>query len=434
MSIRIWHRINEQALNIEQIVSWAATFRYSCVLTSNNYTNDKYSSYELLVAAGAVENIKVDQTGNAINELEKFIQTNNDWVFGYLSYELKNEIENLVSENPDNTRFAALEFFVPRLIIVKDKEGYKAGVRKGSSEEYDLQNIIAGICAIPPESAHIPPVCLQQRLSRDEYISKLKFLKDNIQYGNIYEINFCHELYSEGEEINPPALFNRLNKKNPSPFAAFIRFDNHYALCSSPERWLCKRGDRLISQPIKGTAPRGSNAGADLASVEALRNSKKEQSENIMIVDLVRNDLSRIAADRSVRVEELMGVYTFPNVHQMISTVSCRIRPDAKLSEIIRATFPMGSMTGAPKIKAMQLIEETEVCRRGLYSGAIGYISPDGDFDFNVVIRTILYDSYRNYISVMAGGAITSASEAEDEYNESLLKMQALKRVLEQND
>lgn len=203
-------------------------------------------------------------------------------------------------------------------------------------------------------------------------------------------------------------------------------------MCASPERFLKKEKDLLVSQPIKGTAPRGRNAKEDMQLKKELFTDAKERSENVMIVDLVRNDLSHVAAKNSVKVTELFGIYSFSTVHQMISTVTARLGKDYHFTDALRYTFPMGSMTGAPKVRAMQLIEQYEDTRRGLYSGAVGYITPERDFDFNVVIRSILYNKQEQYLGFMAGSAITSGSIPEKEYQECLHKAQAMKKALGQ--
>jgi para-aminobenzoate synthetase component 1 len=203
-----------------------------------------------------------------------------------------------------------------------------------------------------------------------------------------------------------------------------------FLLSASPERFIKKVGKKIISQPIKGTARRGANEEEDKQIKHHLFNDPKERAENIMIVDLVRNDLSRTADKGSVIVEELCGIYTFPQVHQMISTVVSELREDVHFIEAIRQCFPMGSMTGAPKVRAMKLIEKYESTKRGLFSGAVGYITPEGDFDFNVVIRSILYNARNHYLSFMVGGAITMQAEAEKEYEECMLKAKAIMRVL----
>ena len=204
-------------------------------------------------------------------------------------------------------------------------------------------------------------------------------------------------------------------------------------LSASPERYLKKVGEKVISQPIKGTAKRSFDIEQDAFLKKELKNSAKERSENIMIVDLVRNDLSHTATKGSVVVEELCQVYTFKQVHQMISTIISKVDATVSPVEIIKTTFPMGSMTGAPKVSAMKIIEELEVTKRGLYSGAVGYFTPTGDFDFNVVIRSILYDAKKQYLSFSVGSAITAQSIPENEYEECLLKAKAMFEVLQNN-
>lgn len=238
--------------------------------------------------------------------------------------------------------------------------------------------------------------------------------------------------FSENAVIDPLSVFVELNKLSPNPFSAFFKLRDKYILCATPERFLAKRGNKLISQPIKGTAKRGVTAAEDEELMTRLQNHPKELQENVMIVDLVRNDLTLSARPGTVKTEELYGIYSFAHVHQMISTVVCEIADGISDAEIIKNTFPMGSMTGAPKISAMRLMEKYESSRRGVYSGAIGYFSPDGDFDFNVVIRTVLYNQARQYLSFHAGSAITYHADAEKEYEECLLKAQAILEVLNQ--
>ena len=232
--------------------------------------------------------------------------------------------------------------------------------------------------------------------------------------------------------MDPITIFLELNRISPTPFAAFYKWKDNYVLCASPERFLAKRGNKLVSQPIKGTAKRGGSDEEDKAIKQQLRNHAKELQENVMIVDLVRNDLTRSAKPGTVKTEELFGIYSFNQVHQMISTVVCELQDGISAVQAIRNTFPMGSMTGAPKISSMQLMELYERSRRGIYSGAIGYFSPDNDFDLNVVIRTLLYNSTEKYLSFQTGSAITYHADAEREYEECLLKAKAILEVLGQ--
>ena len=253
----------------------------------------------------------------------------------------------------------------------------------------------------------------------------------HIQRGDIYEANFCQEFYSENCRINPLETFNKLNNISKPPFATFLKIEDKYLMSATPERYIKKDGCKVISQPIKGTEKRSDNKKEDQQLALELSNDEKERSENIMIVDLVRNDLSHTAKRGTVKVEELCKVYTFMQVHQMISTITSEVDEDISPIEILKTTFPMGSMTGAPKISAMKIIEELEETKRGLYSGSVGYFKQNGDFDFNVIIRSILYNATKQYISYSVGSAITVKSNPLKEYEECLVKAKAMRQVLE---
>ncbi len=406
----------------QQALQWADQFDVVCYLDSNNFT-DPYSKYDTLIAAGSkVEVIAV--TGDAFEKLARFKSENPGWLFGFFGYDLKNELEDLASSNPDNLGFPNLYFFVPQHLIIL----------KGNTVEIiseDAENILKTIPKQPgyhPKTS--PELTLQARFSRDEYLSAAEKIKSHISRGDIYVTNFCQEFYAEDAEIDPLSIFLNLNSISPNPFGAYFKWKNNYILSASPERFLAKRGSKLISQPIKGTARRGKTRAEDEAIKKQLREHTKEQQENVMIVDLVRNDLARVAKQGTVKTEELFGIYTFNQLHQMISTVICEIQDGLSDIDTIKRTFPMGSMTGAPKISAMRLMEQYEHSKRGVYSGALGYFSPDGDFDFNVVIRTLLYNSAKKYLSFHAGSAITYHANAEQEYEECLLKAKAILEVL----
>jgi para-aminobenzoate synthetase component 1 len=267
---------------------------------------------------------------------------------------------------------------------------------------------------------------IQCKFSKEEYIKTVNQLKAEISAGNIYETNFCIEFFSNSADLNPILVFEKLSMGSPTPFSNYFKWFDKFIIGASPERFLAKRGNKLISQPIKGTAKRSHDAVEDWEYKTALQNHPKERQENVMIVDLVRNDLTKSAQSGTVKVEELFGVYSFKQVHQMISTVVCEAKEDLSVVDILKNTFPMGSMTGAPKIKAMQLMEHHERSKRGIYSGAIGYISPNNDFDFNVVIRSVLYNATEKYLSFQAGSAITYYADAEKEYEECLLKISGI--------
>src|SRR4030095_10669057 len=275
------------------------------------------------------------------------------------------------------------------------------------------------------------PINIQQRVSKKEYIETIEQLKKHILRGDCYEINYCMEFFAENAIVDPLSVYEKLSKTSPNPFSALYKLEDKWLICASPERFLKKDGNKILSQPIKGTSSRFlKDDSRDKKSKEELYASEKDRSENVMVVDLVRNDLARVCKEGTVKVDELFGIYSFPQVHQMISTVSGELKEEISFSEIIRSTFPMGSMTGAPKRRVMELIDQYERSGRGIFSGAVGYITPENDFDFNVVIRSIMYNSSTKYLSFMAGSGITFYSDAEREYEECLLKAAAMRGAI----
>lgn len=405
----------------KQAIAWANQFEVCCILDSNSY-NDPYSSYDYLIAAGVSAELR-SNSGRAFEELKAFYHAQQTWIFGFMGYDLKNETEALTSGNRDHLNFPDLYFFSPKYVIaIKNDE---VNILKGNNSILDEIRSTE----IQQVEEH-KPVNVQQRLSKTNYINCVNQLKAHILKGDIYEVNFCQEFFAEHANINPLATYEALNALSPTPFSGYFKINHKYILSATPERFICKRGEKLISQPIKGTIKRGYNAKDDERVKEELRNDPKEQSENVMIVDLVRHDLTKSALKGTVKVDELFGVYSFPQVHQLISTVSCTINPEIHFIDAIKNCFPMGSMTGAPKLRAMQLIEEYEASKRGVYSGSFGCITPEGDFDFNVIIRSILYNEHAKYLSFQVGGAITYACDAEKEYDECLVKASAIMQVL----
>lgn len=414
----------------EQIVFAAQQFDKHCILDSNNY-QDKYGKYEFLGALGAIAELSTNKNG--FSQLADFISKNN-WVFGGFSYDFKNQLEQLTSQHPNTIGFDDLFFFQTKFLFLKDNNSNKFQLLYHEKMSHqDCENLLIHILNVKVQSKNVKPI-LQARIEKTDYLKRINDLKSHIQRGDIYEINFCQEFFSEVNEFDPYTTFNALNRASPMPFAAFLRWNNSYLMSASPERFVCKRDTKLVSQPIKGTIKRGKNKEEDHILKSKLKNDPKEQNENVMIVDLVRNDLSKVAARGSVKVEELFGIYTFPQLHQMISTITAELHPKYSNLDVIKAAFPMGSMTGAPKISAMQLIEKTEGFRRGLYSGTVGYLSADGDFDFNVVIRSLQYNSDNKYLSLAVGGAITSKCEAEKEYEECLLKAKAIFDMINESE
>ncbi len=416
----------------EQILYWSQQFSETIILDSNVETNENqlYKSYDLIVAVDAFTSIQTDYE-KAFEDLYQYQSKANDWLFGYLAYELKNDVEHLQSQNFDGLGFSDLYFFQPKKIFLLKDSTLEIQYLNMCDDEIDsdLEDILNQEKSESQESK----VTIQQRISKENYIKKVEKTLSHIHRGDIYEANFCMEFFANNALIAPSEIYQKLNKISDSPFAVYFKKNQQYLLSASPERYLKKENEKVISQPIKGTAKRNSNSDLDEQNKVALQNNAKERSENIMIVDLVRNDLSQTATKGSVEVEELCEIYSFKQVHQMISTVVSSISHTTSPIEILRTTFPMGSMTGAPKISAMKIIEELEETKRGLYSGAVGYFTPSGNFDFNVVIRSILYNSENQYLSFSVGSAITAEAIPENEYEECLLKAKAMFEVLQVN-
>ncbi|RZJ28223.1 MAG: anthranilate synthase component I family protein, partial [Flavobacterium sp.] len=376
-----------------KLLDWAQQFREVVFLDSNDYPQ-KYSSFDWILAVDALTSIKTDYS-NAFDKLAEYQQHTRDWLFGYLSYDLKNDVEDLFSANHDGLEFPELFFFQPKKIFICKNSEIALHYLLMCDDEFDQdQREINSITKAPVD---VRPSNIKQRISKREYLEKVGRMLSRIARGDIYEANFCMEFFAEDAQIDPVQTYQKLNAISLPPFAAFLKLQDKFLLSASPERFIRKEGTKVISQPIKGTAKRSSDPEDDEMQKLQLQQNEKERSENIMIVDLVRNDLSRTAEKASVAVEELCGAYTFRQVHHLISTVVSQSQKTPV--EIIRNAFPMGSMTGAPKISAMQIIEELEETRRGIYSGAIGYFTPEGDFDFNVVIRSICYNAANRYVS-----------------------------------
>jgi para-aminobenzoate synthetase component 1 len=423
---KITRTIDNPKLFKQQLLQWAQQFREIVFLDSNEY-HQKYTSFDCVLAVDAFTAIKTDYQ-NAFEDLRQYQQQTKDWLFGYLSYDLKNDTEALQSNNFDGLHFPDLFFFQPKkLFLLKENQLEVQYLHMCDDEiETDFEEIQNS----QPTTHNPQPVIISQRVSKGNYLSKVDLMLKHIHRGDIYEANFCMEFYADNTTIEPLAIYKKLNSISKPPFATFFKNNQDYLLCASPERYLKKEGNKVVSQPIKGTAKRFEDTMLDENSKNELLQNPKERSENIMIVDLVRNDLSHTATKGSVSVEELCGIYTFEQVHQMISTVVSTVENVTSPTEILKTTFPMGSMTGAPKISAMKIIEELEETKRGLYSGAVGYFTPDNDFDFNVVIRSILYNATEKYLSFSVGSAITSRANPEQEYEECMLKAKAMFEVL----
>ena len=418
----------------KQLIKWGNSKDVFILLNSNKkkLSNHSYSNYDLIAAAGVVKKISCNSK-DCFEKLRSLSANTDDWIFGHFAYDLKNEIEDLNSNNIDKLEFDDLFFFIPEYIfLIKDDKldiGYLTELTCSTTvspifyeiETFKEENVLK------TESN----IYINRRFSKDDYISSVNSIKEHILKGDIYEANFCQEFYAENVQINAVDIYEKLNNLSPTPFSAYYKNNDKYLMSASPERFISKVSDKVISQPIKGTAKRSSDKEIDNELKIALENNEKERAENIMIVDLVRNDLSKTTKKGMVKVEELCKIYSYEQVHQMVSTVVSEMDTENyDIIDVIKSCFPMGSMTGAPKIRAMQLIEKYEKTKRGLFSGAVGYINPDKDFDFNVVIRSILYNNAEKYLSYSVGSAITFKSDAENEYDECLLKAEAIRKAL----
>ena len=420
----IYYGFNKGEL-LKALLNISSNIDYICVLVSNleqkesNLPKD-YINYDVL--AGVGKKAILISNNDSFEKLNKLHTQKKDWLFGYLSYDLKNEIEELSSNNTDNFNTDNLTFFVPEYLILLNND--KLEIQTYHSIESCNEFVKA--FNFSDFSCYKPEVNFIRREDKKSYLNKIEKIKNHIQIGDIYEMNYCQEFYASDVKIDAESVFLELNKRMQTPFSSFLKLKNQYILSASPERFLRKKGTYILSQPIKGTRKRGKTKLEDSSLMNELKTSQKDISENVMITDLVRNDLSITAKKESVKVEELCKVYTFRKVHQMITSISSEIDAGINFTDVLKAAFPMGSMTGAPKLRAMELIEHFEDFKRGVFSGAVGYITPQADFDFNVVIRTILYNLATDYLSIGVGGAITIKSDAMQEYEECLIKAKPL--------
>lgn len=397
-------------------------YPYLVALNSNQKRDGlppHYHHFDWMVAASSHAALEVADEGNAFEQL-KISRQRKKWQFGFLTYDLKNELESLSSQHPDGLAFPAMAFMEPEWLFICQNGRIDCLLQANATNWHHwLQSEMA-------LDFSLPKVSFQRHVSNTDYLRTIEEIREHIAAGTVYELNYCMEWSSKVEALDGPLVYKALNEKTQAPFSTYLHWNNRWLVGGSPERFLRKSGKTLISQPIKGTIRRAGDAELDEQLRQKLGSDEKEKAENIMIVDLVRNDLSRSCKAGTVQVPALQQVYTFATVHQMISTVSGEMADATRGIEAIAAAFPMGSMTGAPKIKAMELIELLENSKRGLYSGAIGYFSPEDDFDFNVVIRSLQYNAETGYLSLMTGSAITYDSVPDQELAECELKAAAL--------
>lgn len=423
----------------DKALQLSTNLEHCSLLHSNNIKLDKHFRYNYIIALDYVSliNCKGINYQHYIDDISKFTNSNNgNWIFASLSYDIKNGIENISSNNLEKTNFNDYELFTPKYVFTSKNNKLIFHWHESILEAE------ANIFLEKLQNSSINPDCnnsynfekFEHRISKQQYFKNIESAKSSIKQGDIYEMNFCQEFYVENANIEYPwKTYRKLQTMSPAPFSAYYKSEQMHLISASPERYIQKDKLKIISQPIKGTARRVANNQLDRETKDELQKSIKERAENIMIVDLVRNDLSKIPSAKNTIVEELCAIYSFRHVHQMISTISTEVNKKVCFGDILKATFPMGSMTGAPKLKSMEIIEQLEETKRGLFSGSVGYIDPDNDFDFNVIIRSLIYNDKSKYLSLSTGGAITYLCNTEDEYNESLLKAEVIFKLFEKN-
>jgi para-aminobenzoate synthetase component 1 len=427
------------AYQLECLLEKARNESFACIFLSAGRSDD-HGQISLMAGFGISEQFEDLSDVPSCPEIP---------VMGYLGYDYKNQIEpSLKSDLTQLVEFDALKFISPERWVALEKNGCVWGDETLLNLRCD-QNVSLEVSEDPLTSSHIESSIANDRAVRhspqwhpqtpkETYLENVERIKQHIVEGDFYEMNYCIA-FTAKEEIDPCDAFMLLSRKAPAPFSVFLKDGDRYLLCASPERFFGKRGDLIFSQPIKGTRPRVFDSmsleldeAQDLAVARELEKSEKDRAENIMIVDLVRNDLSKVCEVGSVQVPECCAVYSFSHVHQLISTVEGRLMPEVGLKELMHATFPMGSMTGTPKISVMQHTNQLEGFARGIYSGTVGYVWKQ-NMDFNVVIRALQYDSQAKTLAYAVGGAITYDSVAEQEYQECLDKASAVLSIFEAN-
>lgn len=402
----------------EALPFWCVEFPYACIFDSNQINSAcRYDSYELIAGVA-------NESTKTYTHLES-IELENNWKLGYVTYEFNHSLHGINAIKTSPIEFNGCFFFEPQIQIILIKNSNRIEIIGGNEETID------SILNFKPNKPYKSVPEVKAKTSKEKYLADIQKIKDQIREGDFYELNYCIEFCTEDIEISPAHVFQKLKLISPTPFSAFIKHHQKYLLCASPERFLKKEGNQLIAQPIKGTAKRSKIEAEDALLKKNLLESEKERAENIMIVDLMRNDLAQCSKVGSVKVEELLGIYSFATVHQMISTITSEVKPDIKLVDIFNKTFPMGSMTGAPKREVIHNINNYEPGARGIFSGCVGYISPNSNFDFNVVIRSIVYNDLKKYLSFHVGSAITFDADPEAEYEECMLKSRTMFKSLD---
>ncbi|ANH83890.1 aminodeoxychorismate synthase component I [Niabella ginsenosidivorans] len=414
--------MSDAALIKSKVLNWLQQFNTFCFLDSCGFPGHQLG----FIAGAGVCSMYASSAPDALSGFQEYYTQQKGWLFGHLGYELQTSHTFAASQKEDALLFPDICFFEPEFVV--QLKGMQLSI--AAAAPHRIFDQIQSSTPRPNRTAGSISA-IRSGIDLKEYRGVIEQLQQHLHRGDCYEINYCVEFFAERAAIAPFEIYRRLMEMSPAPFAGLYRLKDQWLICASPERYLKKQGAHLMSQPIKGTLSRQARTADGLQKErEVLFRSQKDRAENVMVVDLVRNDLSRICREGTVQVDELFGIYSFAQVHQMISTVSGRINDTVTLSEILKATFPMGSMTGAPKISVMQLIDRYEKNKRGIFSGAVGYVQPNGDFDLNVVIRSLMYNSSTRYLSYKAGSGITIYSDPEKEWEECLLKAKAIGAVL----
>ncbi len=409
----------------EALLMMTRSHRHFALLDSCGNTAYGSSSFEIMCALGSGKAV-ISEAGNAFEKMKAFRSLHKDWMFGYFSYNLKNEVEQLTTGKKTDIAFPDMLFFIPKVLI--EWNGSQLTIQTdGVSPESVFNELLSQNWY---GDANTSEVALEPGETRAAYLQQVETIRKHIIDGDIYELNYCQSFSASLPRLDTAWLYREVSRQAKAPFSVYFGWEDKYLICASPERFLRIENSRVTSFPVKGTIRRGATQEEDNSLKEQLRSSEKDRAENVMIVDLVRNDLTLFARTGSVRVDELFGIYTFEQVHQMVSVISAMIPEGVDPVDVIKRAFPMGSMTGAPKVRAMELIDTLETISRGLYSGAFGYFTPEGVVDLNVIIRSFLYDSQTEKLSVSAGGAIVYDSDPNQEYDECLLKISGLIRAL----
>ncbi len=358
---------------------------------------------------------------------------------GYLAYDLCNYIEKLSKSVVDDINSPDLYFGLYDWVIIIDHLMNKTLIATPDINVRDEKQIVDHVCNLIKDAQNngidklcyeqktFPKVKVESNFKKKDYIDTIEKIREYIKNGDIYQANMTQRFHGK-VSMSSFELYRDLRKISPAPFGAFLNFEDVHILSNSPERFIKVSDNFIQTRPIKGTRPRGKNEEEDLLLKNELLNSKKDKAELLMIVDLERNDIGRVSKTGTVKVPELFKLEEYANVHHLVSTVVGEIKKDKDIVDVISSTFPGGSITGAPKIRAMEIIDELEPTARNVYTGSVGYIGFDSNADFNIAIRTIIKKNDDVFFQV--GGGITWDSNPEDEYEETLHKAKSIMNAI----